>query len=420
MQSDWEYVWESENKSFTITKHKGDLSAYTGETSETLVVPSQVKCEDGKTYPVKALGTSGNEERIAELADLYYKEQLDDDQWQELNNAWVFRFEEEIGGPNNIVISEGIETLYAGAILGSLVAFPTSIKRVEAFACAFNKFTELNMANVRYVGRYAFMACLNLETVNNISSELVGLDYTTFEVCSALQNDNNLKDGAYYLGNETNEYLLLIGLADKNIVTFENVDTQIVMANTFSNCTSLQSVSLPNVTIAGAGILSGCTSLQSVNLSSVTSIESEMFSGFVNLQTVNLASAISIGDRAFANCTNLTDVTLASVKTIGEYAFNECLSLETIDIATVETIGNYTFYYCSILKNVTLRDLKTIGEGVFDSCFHIVDSITRYAYIGYSENPYLVLLLWNTEPADCDKSLIKEGTKFILAASIPY
>ena len=72
--------------------------------------------------------------------------------------------------------------------------------------------------------------------------------------------------------------------------------------NTFSNCSGLTSIDIPNsVTSIGDSVFSGCSSLASIKIPN---------------------SVTSIGSSAFQSCSALISVTIPnSVKSIGNYAF---------------------------------------------------------------------------------------------------
>lgn len=90
----------------------------------------------------------------------------------------------------------------------------------------------------------------------------------------------NEYDNAYYLGSETNPYFVLIKVKDISIANFIiHEDTKLIYPKAFSECTSLQSITIPDgVTNIGAAAFASCTNLTSVEIgNSVTSIGSAVF-----------------------------------------------------------------------------------------------------------------------------------------------
>lgn len=76
-------------------------------------------------------------------------------------------------------------------------------------------------------------------------------------------------------------------------------------AGAFRNCTSLESVNIPNVTDIPEYAFSGCNSLGEINLSNVKTIGKSAFSmegSGGNLTSINLSSCTSIGANAFQYC----------------------------------------------------------------------------------------------------------------------
>ena len=115
----------------------------------------------------------------------------------------------------------------------------------------------------------------------------------------------------------------------------------------FSDCSSLQSVTIPNsVTSIGIGVFHQCSSLQSVTIpKSVTSIGNYAFWGCSNLQSVTIPNSVtSIGNHAFESCSSLQSVTIPnSVTSIGDYAFENCDNLQSVTINGNPKIGGSAF-----------------------------------------------------------------------------
>jgi hypothetical protein len=126
--------------------------------------------------------------------------------------------------------------------------------------------------------------------------------------------------------------------------------TKIIGAYSFSNCSSLTSITIPDI---------------------VTTIENGSFYSCRHLTSATLGDNVTtIGDYAFCGCSSLHSLTISdNVTTIGDWAFCMC-SLTSIAIPdSVITIGNWTFYDCSYLNSLTIGDnVTTIGDFVFYGC----------------------------------------------------
>ena len=103
----------------------------------------------------------------------------------------------------------------------------------------------------------------------------------------------------------------------------------------------------------------------------LTTIPSNAFNNCTTLQSITLPESIKlIGENAFQNCSNLANITLPDgLFSIGTYAFYRCESLESIVIPNnVTEINRYTFGECRKLSNVTMTNVRTIGNAAFYWC----------------------------------------------------
>ena len=92
----------------------------------------------------------------------------------------------------------------------------------------------------------------------------------------------------------------------------------------------------------------------------VTSIGSSTFSFCSSLTSVVMPNTVtSIGGSAFERCSNLSSVTMSSkLESIGHSAFVQCSSLTSITIpGTVTFIGQWAFENCKSLSSVYITDL---------------------------------------------------------------
>ena len=132
----------------------------------------------------------------------------------------------------------------------------------------------------------------------------------------------------------------------------------------------------------------GCTSLQSISMPQVEIIESRAFHNS-GLTSISLPKATSIGDTAFYNCSALTTVDLPLVTSIGHTAFYGCSALTTVDLPLVTTIQGITFYGCSALQNISMPQVLSIEQSAFYGCSALTSislpkatSIGKYAFRG--------------------------------------
>ena len=253
---------------------------------------------------------------------------------------------------------------------------------------------------VGYIDRTWFGGCTSLTSVSIADGNA---SYDSRENCNAII--------------ETSSNTLIFGCANSQIPK----GVTIIGDESFSDCTSLTSVSIPDgVTTIGYAAFSGCTSLTSVNIpEGVTNIGAYAFYGCTDLASVNIpVSATNIGNMAFENtgwlnnhpdgliyigtlayrykgdmpqgtsiiikdgtteivgsvfrgCIGLTSVTIpGSVNTIGDNAFSGCSGLTSVNIPEgVTRIGSGTFYGCAGLASVYIpASVSSIGSHAFMDC----------------------------------------------------
>ncbi len=219
-------------------------------------------------------------------------------------------------------------------------------------------------------------------------------------------------DGSVYLTGEGTFNGSFQG--NKNVLNvFAGNSVTSIGPRAFSECTSLESVSLPGVRVVGDGAFSGCSSLKSMRFYGYTSIGSNAFLrctslesvivggdvgssafygctslesvnvggdvgssafyGCTSLLSVSLSGATSIEVGAFRDCTSLSSVSMPNVKSIsiGYYssgAFQDCTSLSSVSLPSATSIGGYTFSGCTSLSSVSLPRAKYIGDYAFSGC----------------------------------------------------
>lgn len=186
----------------------------------------------------------------------------------------------------------------------------------------------------------------------------------------------------YYLDLSQTDITSMAGCKELKLMTVLLPSTVTkIDEEAFYQCTSLSSISLPNVEEVGDYAFFG-TALTSVELPQARFIGDCAFAGddyyysssSSKLSEVQIPLVTTIGNRAFCGCNLLKDISMHNVKSIGYEAFANCYSLTEMDLSNVESIGQGAFYMnvyygSSTLTSVKLPDnLTAIPEECFAGC----------------------------------------------------
>lgn len=150
-------------------------------------------------------------------------------------------------------------------------------------------------------------------------------------------------------------------------------------AYTFYGCTALTEVVLPaEVKAIGAGAFTNCTSLSTINLKDVTHIGKQAFGFCKALTAVDLSAVINLYMEAFQE-TGLTALSLPEALAISDGltannlgshtgSFGDCKSLVSVNAPKLTSTGYKSFSGCSALTALTLPALTEINDEAFYSC----------------------------------------------------
>ena len=225
--------------------------------------------------------------------------------------------------------------------------------------------------SVTSIGSNAFSGCSSLANIT-IGNGVTNIDYGVFKDCADLKYDEY--DNAYYLGNESNPYLILVKARSKDITSCTIVNTcKLISVGAFYECRKLTDINIPD---------------------SVALIGNEAFYNCNDLKNITMGNGVkTIGDRAFSECSSLTNVVIPDgVTSIGYEAFNNCSSLTSVVISdSVITVG-HSFSNCPIekatvparaiieIRNSNLNEVIVTSGDIIDQAFLGEDSLTSVIF----------------------------------------
>ena len=165
--------------------------------------------------------------------------------------------------------------------------------------------TSVEIPNsVTSIGGYAFQGCTGLTNIE-IPNSVTSIGGYAFHGTAFY---DNLEDGLIYFGNILYAYK---GDMPENTVVEIKDGTTCINPGAFDGYAELVEVIIPSsVTEIGHAAFRNCTSLTSVTLpNNITEISSDLFNGCTNLTNIIIPSKVTrIGSTAFLGCTNLIEV----------------------------------------------------------------------------------------------------------------
>ena len=225
-----------------------------------------------------------------------------------------------------------------------------------------------------FIASSALIGYSKLENIT-ISSAIRDVGMDGFSTCPNLQW--TVEDGAKYVGNETNPYLILVAAADSSITNCNvKAGCRAINDNAFMGLKQLKTVTLPDsLTSIGLDSFNRCTSLEAIDIpGSVRSINGICFSDCTKLETVTLHEGLQyIEPSAFSNCSALKEINIPnSVIYVGS-AFSFCTSLEEVNLPNkITSIYSATFEGCRALKNITIPEgVLVIEKRAFSFCSNL-------------------------------------------------
>ena len=162
-------------------------------------------------------------------------------------------------------------------------------------------------------------------------------------------------------------------IPDTVVYNEQTFDVKAIGYNAFFDCSSLQTVQLPEgLTHIGVWAFISCSALTSINLhEGLTYIGKEALSGcgFTHLEVPS--SVTYLGEGVFEEDHNLSSIVLhCTIDTLPHGIFENCYSLDSVVVPQgVKSISRFAFYQCRALTHVELPEgLKSIQQHAFAEC----------------------------------------------------
>ena len=165
------------------------------------------------------------------------------------------------------------------------------------------------------------------------------------------------------------------------VVTYEGVEYTVttIGAETFTSCTKLTSVSIPNtITKIGSNAFVACNHLSAVYITDLNKWSNITFE-VIRFET-SYSNPLSIAHHLYLNGELVTSLDIQEGN-ISAYAFYGCSDLTSVTIGTdVTQIGEAAFYNCSALKSVHWNARNCITPGTDRSLGVFYAPITEFIF----------------------------------------
>lgn len=175
-------------------------------------------------------------------------------------------------------------------------------------------------------------------------------------------------------------------------VKIDNTQITSINAGAFGQCTSLETLVLPNTcTQIQQYAFQNCSSLSSINLSNITYMSEAAFQNCTSLQSVDTSSLQSVNGRYIFEGSGITSADLSSMSNLnyntqpGMAMFRGCTHLTSLVLSSSMTKLPEEFCKnCSSLANVNLSNIVAVGDGAFQGCSSLTMANTHLDFSNFT------------------------------------
>ncbi len=316
----------------------------------------------------------------------------------------------------------------------------------QTCACGERAFEETK--TLHNYGTLSVCSCGAHSSIQNMKFVEKNGEYTVSAKSSNIGNEVLIP--AYYKGKPVTRIKDFNGCRMTTVRFEENSQLRYIEESAFANCTSLQSIELPEGIIEiGASAFAWCDALTKITLPStlqkigeyaLTYLPENVFKTYSDCYYVGskdnpylvLVKAKNtvvtdvtihentrfISNEAFRNCYAIYFITIPkNVEHIGANAFERCRELRTVTFANgsaLKWIGDYAFSENANLSALVLPEgVEYVGGCVVKGSTALAYTVYENGqYIGTATNPHLVLC---GTVSDAETLTIHANTKFISA-----
>jgi len=232
-----------------------------------------------------------------------------------------------------------------------------------------------NYSSILYWNTFFNTEFTNIQVVNND----LNVEVTLWSKTDIILTDNLFKDNIYLQEFDSDLITSIPTNCFNGCLNLRTINlTKCTLLNDFSfyGCSSLNSVSIPELLYMETNIFSDCTSLISCTFRFLTYLGDNSFYNCTSLTGIDIPSCLNIGYRALSLCTSLTYVNAPACLQIGQRAFQESTALVSVDFPSLLSLGAYSFYYCSSLRNFYGVMVTQVNARSFQGC----TSLTTIAF----------------------------------------